>query len=64
VTEPSHNRVVQLRIPHEQGAVRLVRSYPTLRQPNSVAADETSGRVFVAGRTTTSLQIIDPSSTP
>jgi len=60
VTEPKRNRLVELRIPREQGAVRLVRTYATVRQPNSVATDEATGRVFVASRTDGVLQILDP----
>jgi hypothetical protein len=37
-----------------------VRALPTVRQPNAVAVDERSGRVFVASRTDGTLQIIDP----
>ena len=33
---------------------------PTLRQPNSIAVDPTSGRVFVAGATDSGLQVVDP----
>ncbi|HSH58232.1 MAG TPA: hypothetical protein VK988_01065, partial [Acidimicrobiales bacterium] len=33
---------------------------PTVRQPNSVAVDPASGRVFVAGATDATLQVIDP----
>jgi DNA-binding beta-propeller fold protein YncE len=40
---------------------RRLRSYPTLRQPNSVAVDPRDGTVFVAGRTPGRLQRIDPS---
>jgi len=33
---------------------------PTVRQPNSVAVDPSSGRVFVAGATDANLQVVDP----
>jgi DNA-binding beta-propeller fold protein YncE len=33
---------------------------PTVGQPNTVAVDSATGRVFVAGRADGSLQIIDP----
>jgi len=33
---------------------------PTVRQPNSVAVDPVSGRVFVAGATDATLQVVDP----
>ncbi len=39
---------------------RVVRTYPTVRQPNSVAVDPATGRVFVSSRTDGTLQIIDP----
>jgi DNA-binding beta-propeller fold protein YncE len=42
------------------GMPRLVASYPTVRQPNSVAVDPASGRVFVAGRTEEVLHLLDP----
>ncbi|MGI8920346.1 MAG: YncE family protein [Solirubrobacteraceae bacterium] len=35
-------------------------SLPTVRQPNSVAVDQSSGRVFVAGRANGELQLVDP----
>jgi hypothetical protein len=39
---------------------RLLRTFPTVRQPNSVAVDPVSGRVFVASRRDGSLQVLDP----
>jgi DNA-binding beta-propeller fold protein YncE len=36
------------------------RQWPTVRQPNDVAVDETTGRVFVAGRDNNQLELIDP----
>jgi DNA-binding beta-propeller fold protein YncE len=39
---------------------RVERSYPTVRQPNSVAVDERTGRVWVAGRSGGVLQFFDP----
>jgi DNA-binding beta-propeller fold protein YncE len=36
------------------------RSWPTVRQPNDVAVDEATGRVFVAGSAGSQLQLIDP----
>jgi sugar lactone lactonase YvrE len=36
------------------------RTWPVVRQPNSVAVDETTGRVFVASRTDSELELIDP----
>ncbi len=45
---------------------RLVpgRTWPTVRQPNDVAVDEATGRVFVAGPDDNQLQLIDPGSLP
>ncbi|HWG11981.1 MAG TPA: hypothetical protein VG268_01780, partial [Streptosporangiaceae bacterium] len=34
--------------------------WPTVRQPDSVAVDSATGRVFVASRTGGGLQLIDP----
>jgi DNA-binding beta-propeller fold protein YncE len=39
---------------------RVLRRFPTVRQPNSVAVDPRSGRVFVAGRKDGTLQFFDP----
>jgi DNA-binding beta-propeller fold protein YncE len=39
---------------------RRLEVLPTVRQPNTVAVDERTGRVFVASRTDGTLQIIDP----
>jgi DNA-binding beta-propeller fold protein YncE len=53
VTSTARNRVVLFR------NLERIRSFPTVRQPNAVAVDERSGRVFVAGRYE-ELQLIDP----
>jgi DNA-binding beta-propeller fold protein YncE len=39
---------------------RLLRTFPTVRQPNSVAVDPVTGRVFVASRKDGVLQLLDP----
>jgi hypothetical protein len=39
---------------------RVLRRFPTVRQPNSVAVDPRSGRVFVAGHAEGMLQFFDP----
>jgi hypothetical protein len=39
---------------------RVLRTFPTVRQPNSVAVDSRTGRVFVASRKDGTLQILDP----
>jgi DNA-binding beta-propeller fold protein YncE len=43
---------------------RRLRRFHTVRQPNSVAVDEATGRVFVASRKDGTLQIIDPRTKP
>jgi sugar lactone lactonase YvrE len=35
-------------------------TWPTVRQPNSVAVDESTGRVFIAGRAGSQLELIGP----
>jgi len=39
---------------------RRLRSFPTVRQPNTVTVDESTGRVYVASQQEDALQIIDP----
>jgi hypothetical protein len=39
---------------------RVLRRFPTVRQPDSVAVDPRSGRVFVASRTDGTMQFFDP----
>lgn len=58
VTQTAFNRVVEFRLGDR--APTRVRSYPTVRQPNTVAVDEATGRVFVAGRARGELQLLDP----
>jgi hypothetical protein len=58
VTLTSEQRVVQLAL---QGlTLREIGRYPTVRQPNTVAVDPATGRVFVTGRTDGQLQILEP----
>ncbi len=54
VTLTASNRVAEL------SPRRLLRTFPTVRQPNSVAVDPRSGRVFVASRADGTLQWFDP----
>jgi DNA-binding beta-propeller fold protein YncE len=57
VTLPGLNEVVELPAhahPH------VLRRFATVRQPNSVAVDERTGRVFVTGRKNGELQWFDP----
>jgi DNA-binding beta-propeller fold protein YncE len=54
VTLTASNRVAELT------DRRLLRTFPTVRQPNSVAVDPVTGRVFVASRKEGVLQLFDP----
>ncbi|MBA2630003.1 MAG: YncE family protein, partial [Thermoleophilaceae bacterium] len=54
VTLTAQNRVA------EMTDRRILRYFPTVRQPNSVAVDPDSGRVFVASRKDGTLQLLDP----
>ena len=58
VTLTARNRVVVLRI--GRNGLRRVGSYPTVRQPNSVAVDRRTGAAFVAGRTPGEIERILP----
>lgn len=57
VTLTERNRVVEL---SAGGRPRPLRELPTVRQPNTVAVDSHSGRLFVASRSDGTLQRIDP----
>jgi DNA-binding beta-propeller fold protein YncE len=54
VTLTATNRVAELT------DRRLLRTFPSVRQPNSVAVDPRTGRVFVASRRDGVLQLLDP----
>ncbi len=58
VTLTARNQVVAV----DLGAARpaVVATFPTVRQPNTVAVDSATGRVFVASRTDGTVQLIDP----
>jgi len=58
VTLTARNSVAEYALAGEKP--RLVRTYPTVRQPNSVAVDPRDGAVFVAGRDGGELQRIEP----
>ena len=58
VTLTATNRLVGFRL--TDGPPEAVTSLPTVRQPNTVAVDPVTGRVFVAGATDGTLQIITP----
>ncbi len=54
VTLTKLNRVAEITDRH------VLRTFPTVRQPNSVAVDPRTGRVFVASRKDGTLQLLDP----
>ncbi|MBA2715287.1 MAG: YncE family protein, partial [Rubrobacteraceae bacterium] len=58
VTLTAEQRVVQFDL--EGRTPREITRYRTVRQPNSVAVDTASGRVFVTGKADGQLQILDP----
>ncbi|WP_369138275.1 hypothetical protein [Modestobacter versicolor] len=58
VTLTGTNEVVALSTACEQ--LTEVARLPTVRQPNTVAVDPGTGRVFVGSRTTGQLQLVDP----
>jgi DNA-binding beta-propeller fold protein YncE len=57
VTLPGKNELVEL---PARAHPHVLKRFPTVRQPNSVAVDERTGRVFVTGRTYGQLEWIDP----
>lgn len=58
VTLTSLNQVVGFDL--GGGADQPFTTLPTVRQPNSVAVDPASGRLFVAGAADANLQVVDP----
>ncbi len=58
VTLTERNELVELSL--SESAPEPVRTYPTVRQPNTVAVDPATGAVYVAGRANGVLQIIPP----
>ncbi|TFV87024.1 YncE family protein [Blastococcus sp. CT_GayMR16] len=58
VTLTAANEVVGLSTAGDR--LTEIARFPTVRQPNTVAVDPGSGRVFVGSRTTGALQLIDP----
>jgi DNA-binding beta-propeller fold protein YncE len=57
VTLPAKNQVVEL---PARAHPHVLRRFPTVRQPNSVAVDVRTGRVFITGRTDGELEWFDP----
>jgi DNA-binding beta-propeller fold protein YncE len=60
VTVTATNELVRLDL--SGSAPREVDRFPTVQQPNTVAVDERTGRVFVTGTTPGLLQVLDPPS--
>lgn len=58
VTLVGRNQVVELAVGDQP---RVGRTFPTVRQPNSLAVDPGTGRLFIASRNAGTLQILDPS---
>ena len=58
VTLTAENSVVEYALEDERP--RELARYPTVRQPNTVAVDPASGRVFITGSRDGTLQILDP----
>jgi DNA-binding beta-propeller fold protein YncE len=58
VTLTGRNQVVGLDLASDTPTV--VATIPTVRQPNTVAVDAATGRIFVAGRADGSVQLVDP----
>lgn len=58
VTSTARNLLVEMAL--DAGGLEEVGSYPTVRQPNTVAVDERTGAVFVASRTDGEIQRIEP----
>jgi len=57
VTLTALNQLIELQTGPKPGAVRVFHS---VRQPDTVAVDASSGRVFVTGRAAGVVEIIDP----
>ena len=57
VTLTGSNEVVEL---PAHGRPHVLRRFPTARQPDTVAVDEETGRVFVTGRHAGVVQLLDP----
>lgn len=58
ITLTTENALVRFDV--ATGEPRETGRYPTVRQPNTVAVDSQSGRVYVAGREGGELQVVDP----
>jgi DNA-binding beta-propeller fold protein YncE len=58
VTLTGFNQVVGLDL--ARGAPAVVATIAAVRQPNTVAVDSATGRIFIASRTDGTVQIVDP----
>ncbi len=58
VTETATNTVAELDV--RRPRPRVIATFPTVRQPNTVAVDTASGRVFIAGASAGVVQFFDP----
>lgn len=58
ITLTAENQLVQFAL--EDGMLRELARYPTVSEPNTVAVNTATGRVFVGGRANGELQILDP----
>ena len=58
VTETATNTVAELDTSRPRP--RVITTFPTVRQPNTVAVDISSGRVFIAGASAGVVQFFDP----
>ena len=58
ITLTAEQSVVQFAL--EGDSLREISRYPSVRQPNTVAVDPASGRVFVTGKADGQLQILEP----
>jgi hypothetical protein len=58
VTLTERNEVVVFDLTAE--APRELARFPTLQQPNTVAVDPATGRVFIASPTRGAVQLLDP----
>ena len=58
ITATERNELVQLSL--TPAGLKVVRTYPTVRDAYSVAVDSKTGRVFISSEIDSTLQIVDP----
>lgn len=61
ITLTATNRIAEL---PAHGRPHVLRTLPVVRQPNTVAVNSRTGRLFVAGRSEGVVELIDPSAAP